>query len=90
MIDKHGEPMVVARADWLDETLPLVDRIVTLAVDAAHEALHPLAAQPPGIRRQLRVHLALSAENLPDPAQRQNVLDRFAAGAGCNPADPGH
>lgn len=89
MIDKHGEPMVVARARWLDETLPLVDRIVTLAVDAAHEALHPLAAQPSGIRRRLRVHLALSAENLPDPAQRQIVLDRLAAGVGCNPADPG-
>jgi 3-oxoacyl-[acyl-carrier-protein] synthase-1 len=88
MIDKHGEPMVVARADWLDETLPLADRIVTLAVDAAQEALHPLAAQLPALRRQMRVHLALSAENLPDPAQRQSVLDRFAAGAGFTPADP--
>jgi 3-oxoacyl-[acyl-carrier-protein] synthase-1 len=88
MIDKHGEPMVVARADWLDETLPLADRIVTLAVDAAQEALHPLAAQLPALRRQMRVHLALSAENLPDPAQRQNVLDRFAARVGFTPADP--
>lgn len=88
MIDKHGEPMVVTRADWLDETLPLADRIVTLAVDAAQEALHPLAAQLPALRRQMRVHLALSAENLPDPAQRQNVLDHFAAGAGFTAADP--
>ncbi len=88
MIDKHGEPMVVARADWLDETLQLEDRIVTLAVDAAQEALHPLAAQFPALRRQMRVHLALSAENLPDPAQRQRVLDRFAAGAGFTAADP--
>ncbi|MFO0828491.1 MAG: beta-ketoacyl synthase N-terminal-like domain-containing protein [Phycisphaerales bacterium] len=88
MIDKHGEPMVVARADWLDETLPLADRIVTLAVDAAQEALHPIATQLPALRREMRVHLALSAENLPDPAQRQIVLDRFAAGAGFTPADP--
>lgn len=88
MIDQHGEPMVVARADWLDETLPLADRIVTLAVDAAQEALHPLSAQLPTLRRQMRVHLALSAENLPDAAQRQNVLDRFAAGACFTPADP--
>lgn len=88
MIDKHGEPMVVARADWLDETLPLEDRIVTLAVDAAQEALHPLAAQLPALRHQIRVHLALSAENLPDPAQRQSVLDRFAAGTGFTTADP--
>lgn len=88
VIDKHGEPMVVARADWLDETLPLADRIVALAVDAAQEALHPLAAQLPALRRQMRVHLALSAENLPDPVRRKNVLDRFAAGVGFTPADP--
>lgn len=88
MIDKHGEPMVVARADWLDETLPLADRIVKLAVDAAEEALHPLAAQLPALRRQMRVHLALSVENLPDPVQRQNVLDRFASEAGFASAAP--
>lgn len=87
MIDKHGEPMVVARADWLDEDLPLEDRIVSLAVDAAKEAMHPLAAQLPAFRRQMRVHVALSAENLPDPAQRQRVLDRFAAGTGFTAAD---
>lgn len=80
MIDKHGEPMVVARADWLDETLPLEDRIVTLASDAAQEALHPIASQLSTLRGQMRIHLALSAENLPDATQRQRVLDRIAAG----------
>lgn len=89
MIDKHGEPMVVARADWLDETLPLEDRIVTLAVDAAQEALDPLIAALPSLRRQIQIHLALSAENLPDPARRQDVLDRFALGAGFSPTDRG-
>ncbi len=87
MIDKHGEPMVVARADWLDETLPLEDRIVTLAVDAAQEALHPIAAQFPTLRRHMRVHIALSAENLPDPVQRQRVLDRIATGTDFGASD---
>ncbi len=64
MIDKYGEPMVVARADWLNETLPLEDRIVTLAVDAAHEALHPIAAQLPSLGRQMRVHLAALGREL--------------------------
>lgn len=88
MIDKHGEPMVVARAEWLDETLPLADRIVTLAVDAAQEALHPLAAQFHALRRQISVHLALSVENIPDSTRRQNILDRFAIGTGFSPTDP--
>lgn len=88
MIDKHGEPMVVARAGWIDETLPLADRIVTLAVDAAREALHPLTAQFPDLRRQISVHLALSEENLPDLVQRQNIVDRFAIGIGFTPIDP--
>ena len=80
MIDQNGEPMVVARADWLAEDLPIEDRIVTLAVDAAQEALSPLAERVGGLRRQIRVHLALSAVNLPAVTQRQGVLARFAAG----------
>ncbi len=88
MIDKHGEPMVVARADWLDVTLPLADRLVTLAVDAAQEALHPLAEQLPSLRSRLRIHFSLSAENLPNAAQQQDVLIRFASGVGFTAADP--
>lgn len=87
MIDKHGEPMVVARADWLDDDLPLEDRIATLAADAAQEALHPIAANISALRREMRVHLALSAENLPNPAQRQRVIGRFAKRAGFTSAD---
>ena len=82
MIDKHGEPMVVARADWLGETAPLVDRIVKLAVDAAAEALYPLGELNAAMLRETRVHFALSAENLPDPSQQREVVDRFAAEAG--------
>lgn len=88
MIDRYGEPMIVARAEWLDETLPLADRIITLAVDAAKEALDPVAADLPSIRPQLAVHLALSAENLPDPAQRRQVLDSVARGIGSNSNGP--
>lgn len=82
MIDKHGEPMVVARADWLDETLPLEDRIATLAIDAAREALHPLGDRWLQLRPDLRIHMALSAENLAESTQRQTVLDRIAAETG--------
>jgi 3-oxoacyl-[acyl-carrier-protein] synthase-1 len=78
MVDKHGEPMTVARADWLDETLPVTDRIIRMAEDAAREALSPVAAHLPAMGRRLAVHLALSAENLPDPGQRQVVRDEFA------------
>lgn len=88
MTDKQGEPMVVARAEWLPETLALEDRIVTLAIDAAREALHPLGDQISELRGKTQLHFALSSENLPDPAQRQKVLDRFAAGAGFTSTDP--
>jgi 3-oxoacyl-[acyl-carrier-protein] synthase-1 len=82
MIDKHGEPMAVARAEWLDETMPLEDRIVTLAADAAREALYPLGTQLASLHGQMRIHLALSAENLADSTGRQRVLDRVAEGIG--------
>jgi 3-oxoacyl-[acyl-carrier-protein] synthase I len=81
MIDKHGAPMVVARAGWLDKALPVEDRIATLAADAAREALLPVARHPPTVRPQIRVHLALSAETLPDVTQRRRVLDRCATAA---------
>jgi 3-oxoacyl-[acyl-carrier-protein] synthase-1 len=87
MIDKNGEPMVVSRSEWLVENLPLEDRIVTLAVDAAQEALAPIAAQLATLRHRFRIHLALSAENLPGAAQRQTISDRFAIATGLNAKD---
>lgn len=78
MIDRHGEPMVVARAPWLDVSAALEKRIVTLAVDAAREAIHPIESRFDSLRRHIHVHVALSAENLADPGQRQRALDRFA------------
>ncbi len=82
MIDRHGEPIVVARAEWLDEAQPLSDRIVTLAADAAQEALAPLADKPATDLRGIRAHLALSEENFPDPIHRQEILQRFSASTG--------
>ena len=82
MVDRHGEPMVVARADWLGDDLLPADRIAALAVGAAQEALHPLATHPVSLRKQMRVHVALSTENLPEPAQRQLVLDHLTAATG--------
>jgi len=78
MVDRHGEPMVVARAGWLDHSVALEDRIVALAVDAAREALHPIAARLDSLRRHIHLHVALSAETLDEPASRQRVLDRVA------------
>jgi 3-oxoacyl-[acyl-carrier-protein] synthase-1 len=77
MIDKHGEPMVVARAAWLDEDLPVEERIASLAVEAAQESLYPIADRLAGMHDQLGIHLAISAENLPDAAQRQRIVGDF-------------
>jgi 3-oxoacyl-[acyl-carrier-protein] synthase-1 len=82
MIDRYGEPMIVARAAWLDEDLALGDRIALLAAGAAREALGPVARELPALARGLGVHLALSAENLGDKDAQQRVLDRFAERAG--------
>jgi len=87
MIDGHGEPMVVARADWLDEDLPLEERILSLAVDAAKDALCPLEAPAFPVSWPIPIHLALSADTLSDATQRQRVCARVAAAVGCNDAD---
>lgn len=87
MIDEDGDPMVVARATWLAEDLPVADRIVALAADAAEEALCPLAGQLSTVQHQIRLHLALSAENLPGAAQRRTVLDQIATRLGLTSPD---
>ena len=74
--------MIVARAEWLADDLPIADRVVSLAVGAALEALHPLGERLSSLRRGIRTYLALSAENLPDPAQRDYVQDKISAGIG--------
>jgi hypothetical protein len=41
MTDKHGEPMIVARAKWIDDDTPLEHRVAILAV--ANSPLPPLS-----------------------------------------------
>ncbi|MEQ1829365.1 MAG: hypothetical protein ABL921_25600, partial [Pirellula sp.] len=38
MIDKHGEPMVVAMAEWLDVALDAKARLIQLGIDATKDA----------------------------------------------------
>jgi 3-oxoacyl-[acyl-carrier-protein] synthase I len=82
MIDKHGEPMIVARASWLDEDLSVQDRVVSLAIGAAQEALLPIQGEIAAFRRQLHTHLAFSTDSLPDHSLRALVARQFAAGTG--------
>src|SRR4030042_1140342 len=46
MIDRNGEPMVVAMAPCLSEELGLTERCVELAKAAAAEAIEPLRGLP--------------------------------------------
>ena len=76
-VDGEGEPMVVVRADWLDESAPLVERIASLAVDAAEEAV--AQATPSGRDRMpgtWSTYLGLSGDNLHDDVQRR-ALESF-------------
>lgn len=82
MIDRCGEPMIVAMAEWLDESLPLEDRIATLVADAAREALHPLGPQFASLTRNMSVHFALAGEIMPERSQRERVLGRALDGMG--------
>lgn len=73
MIDRHGEPMIVAMADWLDEAFTAKERIAQLGIDAATEAVTPLQATS---HTDLTVLLALSSDNLPDEREQINVAER--------------
>jgi 3-oxoacyl-[acyl-carrier-protein] synthase-1 len=84
--DKHGEPVVVAQADWLQEMCPLAERILTFAVDAAREALTPLTSNSHSLR-DVTMYLVLSADNLPEPARREEVLRSLQERLGFAPGD---
>ncbi|HEY1309217.1 MAG TPA: beta-ketoacyl synthase N-terminal-like domain-containing protein [Vicinamibacterales bacterium] len=79
MIDRHGEPMVVARAPWLDLRSSLDARITELAVDAAKEAIYPIAPRFASLKRHMHLYIALSADSLDDRVRRV-IADRVAAG----------
>lgn len=78
MIDKHGEPMVVARAKWLDEDLPVEDRIVALGLESAQEALASAYSKKLSTGRDIiRGHWSFSEENVPDASRRQELVSRI-------------
>jgi 3-oxoacyl-[acyl-carrier-protein] synthase-1 len=79
MIDRHGEPMVVARVPWLDLKSSLDARITELAIDAAKEAVYPIAPRFASLRRHMHLYIALSADYLDDRVRRI-IADRVAAG----------
>ena len=81
MIDKHGEPMIVARARWLDDNLSPEDRVGILAGDAVTESLRPIVKELPALRRQLRIHFSFSAETFPNDEGSHRFLDRIATEA---------
>ena len=76
MIDQHGEPMVVAKADWLDETADAKTRMIQLGCDAAVDALSSVKQS---IRlTSLPVLFALSTDNLPLEADQKLVADKIS------------
>jgi 3-oxoacyl-[acyl-carrier-protein] synthase I len=79
MIDRHGEPMVVARAPWLDLSSRLDARIAALAIDTAKEAVYPIAPRFASLRRHIHLYIALTADYLDDRG-RGGVVDRVATG----------
>ena len=78
MIDKHGEPMVVARAEWLDEALTVKDRVLQLGLSASLDALDPWIKA--GKSLNLNVVMSLSAANLPDEELRNEIANNLTTG----------
>jgi 3-oxoacyl-[acyl-carrier-protein] synthase-1 len=75
MIDRYGEPMVVAMADWLPEAFSAQERIVRLGVDALQEAF--TAASTISARQTLTVMIALSTTTLPAEEGQAKVVQRI-------------
>ncbi len=78
MIDKHGEPMVVAMADWLEEVMSVKDRVLRLGLTASFDALDPWIKA--GKSLNLNVVMSLSAANLPDEELRNEIARNFTQG----------
>ncbi len=75
MIDKHGEPMVVARAEWLDEAMSVQDRVLQLGLAATLDALASWIKT--GELLTLNVVMSLSSENLAQEALRNEIAGGF-------------
>ncbi len=71
MIDRHGEPMVVAMAEWLPETTVPQERIIRLGTDALLETI--TGAVSPSSRHSIPVIIALSTATLPSEHEQTTV-----------------
>lgn len=84
MLDRHGEPLVVAGAEWLGEDLDAPARVAALAGQAAREALVALGDPPTAhvSAGRLGCYLALSADTLRGDGAHTAVARAVAAVAG--------
>jgi len=88
MIDKHGEPMIVCRADWLDEDLTWPERLATLAGEAARQAWGPIETNPAGRQLACCVHLAVGDPPPGRPRADEAVVARVRRALGLTDKDP--
>lgn len=86
MIDKHGEPMVVARAEWLDEVMSVQDRVLQLGLSASLDALAPWIKT--GKSLTLNVVLSLSSQNVAQEELRNEIASRFMSGLNAEGISP--
>lgn len=77
MIDRHGEPMVVAMVDSLPETTPPQERMIRLGADALLETFAGVASL--SNRHTLPVIAALSTSTLPAEQDRERVCRAIQA-----------
>lgn len=71
MIDTAGEPMRVARADWLDIKLSGIDRFEALLFPAIDQAMEPLAANAAALPKlAIAIGLPSARPGLPTELQR--------------------
>jgi 3-oxoacyl-[acyl-carrier-protein] synthase I len=75
VIDREGEPFVVARAPYLSDDLPFENRFVELALPAALEALRPLA-KIPGATRTIPTMVGLPSPRPGLPPNLAGVLSQ--------------
>lgn len=76
LIDRHGEPMVVASADWLPEAASSVDRIVRLGADALVESIQ--GASSAFGQKPAPVIMALSSATLPAKESQAQVVQQIS------------
>ncbi len=96
MIDKAGEPMIVARASYLSDDITGAQRFLDLSLPALHEALIPLSrfagrltpipliiglsAQRPGLPMNLATEIASRFKNMVNDTCRISSVETISCG----------